>query len=301
MAIFPLILTTARRFGWLPAVAVALMLLPANGGAQEFFSEDTSGYYDEEYGDFYDDEYFEGEYYEDEYTDEFGDEGYFDDEDYFGEGEEGYYGEEDEFYDDDTFYDDEGFEEEFLGEGDPFEAEDDLELADDSAGEVELQEIEKPKIKVPRVIRGYNAKIVVISPWLVGLGFDSFWYSTIDVRVALDLPRKGGAGALAPAYSLEVGTFSFVNQHPIGGKFAGVSLQGLMRIPLGPIEALAGGGIYASGGDIRGGMVFGATYRIPFIKFLWFTVDSRLTYVQDATATGASYWLDVGGSIGYPF
>ncbi|MEE9161787.1 MAG: hypothetical protein V3U35_02350 [Candidatus Neomarinimicrobiota bacterium] len=294
-------MTTARRFGWLPAVAVALMLLPAKSGAQEFFSEDTSGYYDEEYDEFYDDEFSEGEYYEDEYYDEGGDEGYFEEDDYFDEGEEGYYDEGDEFYDDDAFYDEEGFEEEFLDEGDPSEAADDLELADDSAGEVELQEIEKKKIKVPRVIRGYNAKIVVISPWLVGMGFDSFWYSYIDARMALDLPRKAGAGALAPAYTLEVGTFSFENKHHIGGKFAGVSIQGLMRIPLGPIEASAGGGIYASGSDIRGGMVFGATYRIPFINFVWLTVDSRLTYVQNATATGASYWLDMGGSIGYPF
>ncbi len=181
------------------------------------------------------------------------------------------------------------------------EGEEDLDLADDQAGEVELQEIEQRKIREPRVIRGYTAKVSVASPVMVGLGFDAFWYSYIDARVALDLPRKAGAGSLAPAYSLEVATFSFVNDHPRGGQFRGVALQALMRIPLGPLKVSAGGGMYASGSDIRGGMLFGAGYTIPFIRFLDITAESRLTYIQDATPSGAAYWLDIGGSIGYRF
>ena len=279
------------------ALLAGLMALPAAVAGQQTTDEDTIG--------FYDDEFYDDEYYDDEYYDEAGEEGYFEDENgYFDEGGDEFYGEDDEYYGDDEFYDEgfeEGFEDEFLDDLDPGEMEDDLDLADDSGGEVELQEVEKRKIKKPRVIRGYLAKVAVASPWLAGLGFDSFWYSTIDARVALDLPRKAGAGALAPAYTLEVSTFSFENLHPAGGKFAGVALQGLMRIPVGPVEGSVGIGIFGSGSDFRGGMLFGTSYTIPFIRFIALTLESRLTYVQNATATGASYWLDVGGSIGYPF
>ncbi|MBA7604277.1 MAG: hypothetical protein GH143_07200 [Calditrichaeota bacterium] len=166
---------------------------------------------------------------------------------------------------------------------------------------MELQEIEQPKIKEPRVKRGYTAKVSVASPWMVGLGFDAFWYSYVDVRFALDLPRKKDGGRLAPAYTLEAGTFSFVNKHPRRGQFRGVALQALIRLPVGPLEVLAGGGMYASGSNVRGGMVFGTSYTIPFIRFIAITFESRLTFVQNATATGSAYWLDIGGSIGYPF
>ena len=110
-----------------------------------------------------------------------------------------------------------------------------------------------------------------------------------------------------PAYTLEVATFSFDNLHPASdssaqsAQFAGIALQGLMRIPVGSLEAQAGLGVYASGSAFRGGVLFGASYTVPFIKFLGITFESRLTYVQDATPAGPAYWLDVGGSIGYPF
>ena len=289
-------------------VGGALAALPTTGFAQDYYPDDTTGYYEDEYYDdqYYEDEYYEGEYYEDEYYEgEYYDEGYGDEyyeEDYGAEG----YSDEGEYYEDDAYYDQEGFDDTFddtyLEEVGPVESQADLDLADDQAGEVELQEIEKPKIRKPRVIRGYNAKVSVASPWLVGLGFDSFWYSYIDARVTLDLPRKAGAGALAPAYSFEVGTFSFENMHPSGGEFGGVSIQALMRIPLGPVEAATGGGLYVSGGDVKGGGVFGVSYTLNLLRFLAFTVESRLTYVHDATPTGdAAFWMDVGGSFGFRF
>ncbi|UCH11363.1 MAG: hypothetical protein JSU61_05600 [Fidelibacterota bacterium] len=290
-------------------VVTGLAAFPVTAAAQEYHPDDTTGYYEDEYyedqyyedeyyeGEYYEDEYYEGEYYEDEYSDE-----YYYEEDY---GEEGYY-DEGEYYEDDAYNDQEGFDETFddayLEEVGPVEGEEDLELVDDQAGEVELQEIEKPKIRKPRVIRGYTAKVSVASPWLVGLGFDSFWYSYIDARVTLDLPRKAGAGALAPAYSFEVGTFSFDNMHPSGGQFGGVSLQALMRIPLGPLEAATGGGLYVSGGNMKGGGIFGISYTLNLLRFLALTVESRLSYVHDATPTGdAAFWMDVGGSFGFRF
>ena len=82
-------------------------------------------------------------------------------------------------------------------------------MADDQAGEVELQELELKEVKEPRVLRGYTAKLSMASPWQVGLGFDSWWYSFIDTRLSLDLPRKTTLGAVQVAYTLEVATFSF--------------------------------------------------------------------------------------------
>ena len=281
---------------------VLLACLPGPATAQQYYPPEDTTYYEEEYFD----EYYEGEFYEEGYEGEFFEEGIWEEEGYFGEEGEYYYEEEGEYLEGDEFYfDEEGFdetfEEEFLEDLEPEEGVEGLDLADDQAGEVELQEIERPKIKEPRVIRGYTAKVSVASPWLVGLGFDAFWYSYIDARLSLDLPRKKGAGRLAPAYTLEVATFSFVNDHPRGGQFRGVALQALMRIPVRPLEISAGGGMYASGSDVRGGMLFGASYTIPFIRFIAITLESRLTYVPNATATGSAYWLDVGGSIGYPF
>ena len=271
---------------------VLLACLPAPAAAQQDYTPEDTTYYEDEYYD----EYYEGEFYEEEYLEE---------EEYYGEEDEYYYEEEGEYFEeDDTYYDEEGFYEEFgeefLDELEP-EEEEGLNLADDQAGEVELQEIERPKIKEPRVIRGYTAKVSVTSPWLVGLGFDRWWYSYIDARLALDLPRKKDAGPLAPSYSLEASTFSFVNDHPRGGQFRGVALQALLRIPVGPLDLAAGGGIYASGSNVRGGMLFGVGYTVPFIRFIALSVESRLIYIQNATPTGAAYWLDAGGSIGYPF
>jgi len=277
------------------AALVLLAYLPEPAAAQQYYPEEDTTYYEDEYFD----EYYEGEFYE-EYYDE-GEEGYFGEEEYYYE-EEGEYLEEDAYYDEEGF--DETFEEEFYEGLEPLEGEEDLDLADDQAGEVELQEIERPKVKEPRVKRGYTAKVSVASPWMVGLGFDAFWYSYVDARFALDLPRKkdgGRLGRLAPAYTLEAGTFSFVNYHPRGGQFRGVALQALIRLPVGPLEVLAGGGMYASGSDVRGGMLFGTSYTVPFIRFIAITFESRLTFVQNATATGSAYWLDAGGSIGYPF
>ncbi|UCD37506.1 MAG: hypothetical protein JSW54_11845 [Fidelibacterota bacterium] len=281
------------------AVLVAMAFVafvPRLAFPQEYFPEDTTDYY-------YEDEYYEGEYYEGEYDDTYYEDEYYGEEDY---GEEDYYYEgEEEYYEDDTYYDEEGFDEtfdeEYLEDVEPVAGEEDLELADDQAGEVELQEIEQPKVKEPRVIRGYTARVSVSSPWLVGAGFDAWWYSYIDARVALDLPRKAEAGTLAPAYTIEVGTFSFENTHPSGGLFRGVAIQAMMRFPLRPLEVAAGGGIYASGSNVRGGMFFGTSYTIPFIRFLAITLESRFTYVQDAVVSGSAYWLDVGGSIGYRF
>ncbi len=229
-----------RSRSWLAGLAltVVLVALPSLAVAQDDFADDTTEYFGDEFDDGYDDQY-----YGDEFFDEEGfDDGYFEEDgEFFDEGEGEFFDEDGEFYDDGEVYDEEGFEgfsdDEFLDDFEGAEERDDLNLADDTAGEVELEEIEKPKIKQPRVIRGYMAKLTVTSPWLAGLGFNSFWYSTIDARLSLDLPRKAGAGALAPAYTLEVATFSFVNQHPVGGEFAGVALQGLMRVPVGSLEA----------------------------------------------------------------
>jgi hypothetical protein len=287
--------------------------IPLTISAQEYFPEDTTYYEDDYYYEdeggyqdegYYEDEYYD-EYYEGENYDDTSGEGYYEDDYYYEEGDEYYEDQGEYYYEDDTYYEEEGFDEgldeQYLEEVGPVEQQDELELVDDQAGEVELQEIEKPKIREPRVIRGYTARVSVASPFLATLGFDSFWYSYIDARLSLDFPRKGGEGALAPAYSVELTTFSFENLHPTGGLFQGVALHGLMRIPLGPIEAIAGGGLYVSGSNVKGGAIFGAQYSLQIVRWLSITAESRLAYVNDAAPTGAGLWMDVGGSIGYRF
>ena len=295
-------------------IFVFICWLPATTDAQEYFYEDTTyyeddyyyedeGYYEDQGEYYYEDEYYD-EYYEGEVYDDPSSEGYYED-DYYYE-DEGYYEDQGEYYyEDDTYYEDTGFDEgldeRYLEEVGPVEQQDELELVDDQAGEVELQEIEKPRIREPRVIRGYTAKVSVASPYLATLGFDSFWYSYIDARLALDFPRRGGEGTLAPAYTVELASFSFENLHPSGGLFRGVAVQGLMRIPLGPMEALAGGGLYVAGSNVKGGAVFGAQYSLQIVRWLSITAESRLIYVHDAAPAGAGLWMDIGGSIGYRF
>jgi hypothetical protein len=252
--------------------------------AQEFFDDDTT-------------------YYEDEYYDDYDTEGYFgDEEDYGVEGDEYYedeYYEEGEYYDEDAYYEDEYYDDEFGDEA----VDEGLDLADDRAGELELVEVaelEQKAIKEPRVLRGYTVKVAVVSPWYAGLGLNSWWYSNIDVRLAVDIPRKGDLAGLALGYSVEISTYKFEHTHPSGGEFGGVAMLALMRVPLGPLTVTAGGGIYGFA-TITGGMVFGASYTLPFFKYIDITVDSRLNYVQGGLPAGAAYWLDVGGSFGMKF
>ena len=279
-----------RRLG----IACLLALWPLAAQAQDPAPPDT-GYFEDDY---YYDEYFDDEGY---FDDEYADDEYYDDE--FG-GDEYY---DDEYYDDegggfDEYYDDEGFDDQFSeGELEAFEGQaldDSLALADPAAGEVELQEIEQREIKEPRIPLGYTAKLTIASPWLVGLAFDSWWYSLVDGRLTLDFPQKTLAGQTL-SYSLELGSYSFVNQHPSGGAFKGIAMLAYLRFPWGPLELSTGGGLY--GFDvITGGIMLGTSYRVPFIRFMSVTVDTRLNYVLD-TGAGAAYWMDIGGSLGYVF
>lgn len=258
----------------------------------------------------------EDDFFADEYFDEFDDEGYFEDDSSFFE-EQGFGGEEasnDEFFDDefsdDSFFDDEEFAvEEFDDTAEEFdeaaideEPADDLTLADDQAGEVELSEVEQKAIKERRIIRGYIFKVAAVSPWLVGLGLDQWWASSVDARISVEFPPKyDNEGIAAPfRYLVEITSYSFVNKYPSGGNFSGAAILGMLKFPVGPIKLLAGGGIYGFE-TISAGALFGATYRIPFIKFLDITIDSRMNYTQNGTPSGATYWFDVGGSIGFRF
>ncbi len=287
--------------GWaLLATLVLLVVAPGSIAAQEFFDEDST-YYEDEY---YDDSDAAG-YFGDE--EEYGVEGdeYYEDEYYDDEGE--YYDDEGEYYDEDAYYEDEFYDEgEFEEYDDEFgdEAVDEgLDLADDQAGEIELvevAEIEQKRIKDPRVLRGYTVKLAVVSPWYAGLGLNSWWYSYIDARLAVDIPRKGDLAGVSLGYTVELSTYKFEHTYPSGGQFGGVALLAMMRVPLGPLTVTAGGGIYGIA-TVTSGMVFGASYTLPFFKYIDITMDSRLNYVQGGLPAGAAYWLDVGGSIGMKF
>ncbi|MFC1481585.1 hypothetical protein ACFL6E_05010 [Candidatus Neomarinimicrobiota bacterium] len=261
--------------------------------------DDYDDYYGDEYDDsgyFEDDSYYDDEGYEDDaYSDE--------DAEYYDESDEYYEDEytDDEYYDEGDEYLDEGGYDEF-GEEEQFGEEeyaDDLELADDSVGEIELQELEQREIKQPRILKGYNAKISVVSPWYAGLGLDAWWYSYVDVRVSLDLPR-GSNPAMPLIYTLEVSSYSFENRHPSGGQFSGFALLGMVKAPVGPLLVSAGGGIYGIE-QVTAGMVFGASYEIPLFKYIFLSADTRLNYTMKGTPSGAVYWIDVGGTVGYLF
>ncbi len=286
--------------GWaLLATLVLLVAAPGPVAAQEFFDDDST-YYEDEY---YDDSDAEG-YFGDE--EDYGVEGdeYYEDEYYDDEGEDY---EEDEYYDEDAYYEDEYYDE---GEFEEYDDElgdeavdEGLDLADDQAGEIELVEVaelEQKPIKEPRVLRGYTVKVAVVSPWYAGLGLDSWWYSYIDARVAVDIPRKGDLAGLSLGYTVEISTYKFEHTYPSGGEFGGVALLAMMRVPLGPLTVTAGGGVYGIA-TVTSGMVFGASYTLPFFKYIDITVDSRLNYVQGGLPDGAAYWLDVGGGIGMKF
>ena len=133
----------------------------------------------------------------------------------------------------------------------------------------------------------------------MGIGLTPWWYSYIDGRVTLDFPTKTLAGQ-SLTYSAEISSFSFTNQHPSGGTIQGISVLGLGKFPWGPIELSAGAGIY--GFDvITGGIVFGASYTLSFIKLLEVTAESRLNYVMDSSIKSAIYWMDITGSVGITF
>lgn len=253
----------------------------------------------------------EDDFFDDEFFDEFDDEGFFEDDSAFDEDDEfvddEFVGDEfaDDEFSDDSFFDDEEFADEEIDETfEEFDEDtsDDLILADDQAGEVELSEIEQKVIKEPRIIRGYTFKVAAVSPWLAGLGLNEWWASSVDARVSLEFPPKyDNEGNAAPLrYLIEATSYSFVNKHPSGGNFSGAAILGILKFPVGPIKVLTGGGIYGFE-TISAGVVFGAIYKIPFIKFLDITIDSRMNYTQKGTPTGATYWFDVGGSIGFRF
>ena len=296
-----LIGASLRRAGlcrYLLPLALAI-LTPSMVLAQDAFAEDTLFYDDEYYDDDYDSEdYFEDDYYDDEYADD----EYYDDE--YSEGADEYYDEADEFYEEG--FDEEGFEEfsdeEFSDEDAEFEdaaADGGINLADDRAGEVELGEVEQKEIKEPRIPWGYTARITASSPWLVGMGLTPWWYSFIDGRVTLDFPTKTIAGQ-SLTYAVEISSFSFIHTHPSKGTIQGVSILGLAKFPWGPLEISAGAGLYGFS-VLTGGMVFGASYTLPFIKLIEVTTESRLNYVMDSSIESAIYWMDISGSIGVSF
>ncbi len=290
-----LIGASRRRAGlcrYLLPLALAI-LTPSMAHAQDAFAEDTLSYDDEYYDDDYDSEdYFEDDYYDDEYYD-----------DEYLEGDDEYYDEVDEFSDEgfDEFDEDE-FSDEFFDENAEFEdtaADAGINLADDRAGEVELGELEQKEIKEPRIPWGYTARITASSPWLVGMGLTPWWYSFIDGRVTLDFPTKTIAGQ-SLTYAVEISSFSFTHTHPSAGTIQGISILGLAKFPWGPLEISAGAGLYGFS-VLTGGMVFGASYTLPFIKLIEVTTESRLNYVMDSSIKSAIYWMDISGSIGVSF
>ena len=131
------------------------------------------------------------------------------------------------------------------------------------------------------------------------MGLTPWWYSFVDGRVTLDFPTKTLAGQ-SLTYAVEVSSFRFTNSHPSGGIIQGVSILGLVRFPWGPLELSAGAGMYGFS-VITGGMVFGASYTLPFIKLIDVMVESRLNYVMDSWLESPIYWMDISGSIGVTF
>ena len=302
----------AARLSWTrlagrPPVTLALLVLLLGlvqlGWSQNPPADTTDTFGEDEYYDEFDEEAYDDEAFDDEFYDEF-EEGEFEDEGLA----------EDEFFDEgDEFFDEEGFEDEFVDE-EPLEAGapartafDELELADDNAGQVNLDDIvEEQAVKAPRVLRGFTAKVSIASPWWLGATMQN-WTSSTDARLSLEVPQQIQLGPVPISYSLEVSSFNFVNFYPQGGELKGVALLVISRFPVGPLTGMAGGGIYGST-KVYGGVTAGLSYGLNLFRYFRLSVDSRVHYVHNAisyedniTAGGGAVWLDIGGAIGYRF
>lgn len=182
-----------------------------------FWGEDEEGeeeFFDEEFDEFED---------EDEF-DEFEDEGEFDEDEGFFEEDEG-----DEFFEFEE--DEEGFDE--------FDDEEDFEEDEGELEDVELADLAQRQ--------GYTLTVMGASPGYVNHTLMTY-NSSVDFKVGMEMPMLMQVGPLRFRFGGEVGTFSFENYLPVGGKYSGLLAMGILSFPAGPGQVKLGAGMV--GGNV---------------------------------------------------
>ena len=203
------------------------------------------------------------------------------DEDFFGEDEEFF---DEEFFDEgeELFEDEFGVEEEFGDELDQFLEEDEL-----------LEEgFEEESFDEEPVDFGYNVRLSVASPSYVNNTLMT-WNSFMDVRLGADLPFSFRVGPIRMRLGAEVVTYKFENYLPVGGKFNGVGIYGMMTFPAGPSDMHLGVGVLGSSPAVVLGQSFGIPYRENIILKLGTRATMLANPPEQIKAIGpAAAWLE---------
>lgn len=201
------------------------------------------------------DEEGEDEFFDDEGEfDEFEDEGEFEDEDeFFDEDEEG-----DEFFEFEE--DEEGFDE--------FEEEGEFEEEEGELEDVELADLAQRQ--------GYTLTVMGTSPGFVNHSLMTY-NSSVDFKVGVEMPMLMQVGPLRFRFGGELGTFSFENYLPVGGKFSGFLAMGILSFPAGPGQVKLGAGLV--------GNTFGFTAETSYGLALGNAVEIRFG-VRSTSALG---------------
>ena len=206
----------------------------------------------------------------------------------WGEEEEGFdedfFGEDEEFFDEgeELFEEEFGAEEEFGDELDQFLEEDEL-----------LEEgFEEESFDEEPVDFGYNVRLSVASPSYVNNTLMT-WNSFMDVRLGADLPFSFRVGPIRMRLGAEVVTYKFENYLPVGGKFNGVGIYGMMTFPAGPSDMHLGVGVLGSSPAVVLGQSFGIPYRDNVILKLGTRATMLANPPEQIKAIGpAAAWLE---------
>ncbi|MFQ6606324.1 MAG: hypothetical protein ACE5DP_01525 [Fidelibacterota bacterium] len=262
--------TLAPKFLW-TGVAIFLFFQSGNAlRAQDDFEEpveifwgdeeDTSAFFEED--TLYGEEGFaEDTLFEDEYLDEYFDEGLVED--------TGAFGDEGEFIDEET-----------------------------EAGGEELSDVELADV-AQRL--GYSLSISGASPGFVNHALTTYNNNPqVVYRIALEFPLLMQIKGTRFRFGVEAGTFGFQNYMPIGGKYSGMTLLGILSFPAGPGQVKLGAGLVGK----QFGFSAETTYGLALGNTLEIRVGVRSTTASKVIDTvgndlGTVSWLDGVVTLGF--
>lgn len=152
------------------------------------------------------------------------------------------YLEEDEYYEDDDYYDDEYYEDEL---DDEYADEDSLYYDEDYEEEYVEEELTEEELADLAKTMGYSIMVTGASPGFVNHPLTDY-NSSIDYRISIEFPLLMQLGSVRFRFGAEIGSFNFENYLPIGGKYTGASVLGIISFPAGPGKVKFGTGMVGS-------------------------------------------------------
>ncbi len=209
-------------------------------------------------------------------------------------GEEGFaedtlFGDEylDEYFDTGLEADTEAFgnEGEFIGEG--------TETGSEELSDVELADVAKRM--------GYSLSISGASPGFVNHALTTYNNNPqVVYRIALEFPLLMQIKGTRFRFGVEAGTFGFENYLPIGGKYSGMTLLGILAFPAGPGQVKLGAGLVGK----QFGFSAETTYGLALGNTLEIRVGVRSTTASNVTDSagndlGNVSWLDGVVTLGF--